>query len=85
MSVLTSLSNAVIKTFDAVAEVGEAAESGIGMCTKYVHNRARKQKLTDLESVKISTAKEMVKHKRELDADKELKAMYDELDAEWGK
>jgi len=83
MSVLRSLSNALITTFDTVGAVANTAQETVGMATEYVHNRAHSQKLTDKQAVIVSTAKTLQVHKKELDADEELKALYDELEKEW--
>lgn len=83
MSVLSSISNALTTTFDTVTAVATTAQETVGMATEYVHNRAHSQKLTDKQAVIVSTAKALQVHKQELDADEELKALYDELEKDW--
>lgn len=84
MSVLSSISNALTQTFDTIGAVAQTAQETVGMATEYVHNRAHSQKLTDKQAVIVSTAKTLQVHKQELDKDAELKALYDELESNWG-
>ena len=72
----TALCNPVIR-------VADAADRSISMSTEYVTNRAKKQSLTDKQRVATETAKELQVLKKELDKDEELKAIYDELIADW--
>lgn len=82
-SIISSLSNALVQTFDTVGDVAGAAQKTVGMATTYVDNRAKKQTKVDRESVMLSTAKDLLVLKKDLDADEELKTIFDALDKEW--
>lgn len=82
-SIMTSLSHALIQTFDTVGDVAGAAQKSVGMATTYVDNRAKKQTIVDKEAVVLATAKELHVLKKDLDADEELKTIFDQLHKDW--
>lgn len=83
MGILSSTSNAICNILDAVADVGDASAKAIGMATTYVSVTAKAQKLTLIESTKLSVAKEMRHIQEQLDEDEKLAQLFADLDKEF--
>lgn len=83
MGIFSSASKAISSTFDIVTDVAEAGGKTVSMATTFVDNRATKQNLTDKQSVMLDTAKHMREIQVELEADKELSAIFDQLKTEF--
>lgn len=79
MTFFSSLNRALCSTFDTITEVGTATQETVSMGTNYVHNRAVEQNLTDKHMVQLRTAKAMREFKAELDADKDLAKIFNDL------
>lgn len=82
-SVISSASRAIVTCFNTVGDVAGAAQKSVNMATTYVDNRAKKQTKVDRESVILDTAADLLVLKKTLDADSQLKAIFDELDKDW--
>lgn len=83
MSIWSSMSNAIQATFNTVTDVAETAQESVSMATEFVHNRAKEQSLTDKQAVIVRTAQTLQVLKQDLDADAELKKIYDHLEKDW--
>ena len=82
-SIFSALSDTIIGTLETVTDVASATQKTVSMATTYVDNRAKRQTKTDREYTILETAKEMKLYKNELDADAELKSIFDALEADW--
>lgn len=84
-SVLKSISSAIITTFDTIGDVGSAVQKTVGMATNYIDRQATSADIVGIDSIKISTSRELKAIKQELDADAELKAIFDLLEDRFTK
>lgn len=84
-SVLKSISSAIITTFDTIGDVGSAVQKSVGMATNYIDRQATSADIVGIDSIKISTSRELKAIKQELDADAELKAIFDLLEDRFTK
>jgi len=76
-SVLRSLSNAVVTTFDTVGDIGVAVQKTVGMATSYINRAATSADIVGTDSVILSTSVELRKIQVELDADPKLRQLFD--------
>lgn len=78
-SVFGSISKALVTTFDTIGDVGNALQKSVGMATNYIDRQATSADIVGMDSIIISTSQELKAIKAELDADEELKAIFDEV------
>lgn len=83
MGIFSSIRDAVVATTKPVISLAEATDESLTVATSYIHNRAVAHKLTDKQEVMVSTAESMLALEAKLNADKDLKAIYDKLDKEF--
>lgn len=84
-SILKSISSAIITTFDTVGDIGSAVQKSVGMATNYIDRQATSADIIGIDSIKLSTSQELKAIKQELDADAELKAIFDLLEDRFTK
>lgn len=84
-SVLGSLANALTTTFDTIGDIGSAVQKTVGMATNYIDRQATATDIVGIDSIKFSTSRELKAIKQELDADAELKAIFDLLEDRFKK
>lgn len=83
VSVFGSLRRTLAASFDTVTDVVNSANEGIGIGTTYVSNRSKRMTLVDKEKVMLATAKDLALLKEELDADENVRDIFDKLSEEW--
>ncbi|UAT28847.1 hypothetical protein PP753_gp08 [Dinoroseobacter phage vB_DshP-R7L] len=83
MGIFSSVRDTIVAVTKPVISTANAADESLSIATGYIHNRAVSAKLTDKESVKVSTAETLLELQAKLDADDKLKALYESLDAEF--
>lgn len=84
-SVLKSITSAIITTFDTIGDMGSAVQKTVGMATNYIDRQATSADIVGIDSIKITTSRELKAIKQELDADAELKAIFDLLEDRFTK
>lgn len=83
MGIFSAIRDTIVATTRPVISTANALDESLSIATEYVHNRAVATKLTDREYVKVTTAETLLELQAKLDADVDLKAIYDKLDAEF--
>ena len=84
-SILRSLSNAIVTTFDTVGDVGSAVQKSVHMATAYVDRAATAADIIGNESTILSIALELDKIQAELDGNVRLQAIFDEVAKQFKK
>lgn len=85
MSVLRSLSNALITTFDTVGDVGSAIQKTVGMATNYIDRAATSADIVGLDSTILATTLELEKVAAELEGNAKRKELFDEVSKRFKK
>ena len=85
MSVLRSLSNAIITTFDTVGDVGSALQKSVKMATDYVDRAAIAADMMGNESTIMTVTRELEKIHAELDGNAKRQALFDEVSKRFKK
>lgn len=83
MSIFSSMSNAISRTFDTVASAADTAEETIGMATNHIHNRAKAHAIRDKQYVVTELAKDLNRMSQDLEDDANLKTLYEDLIKDW--
>jgi uncharacterized protein YoxC len=78
-SVLRSISNALVTTFDTIGDVGSAVQKSVQMATNYVDRAATAADMVGNESTILSVTLELEKIAAELDGNEKRKALFDEV------
>lgn len=81
MSMFSSLSRAVQATFDTAGKVALATQEVVTMGTTMIDHKAIELKAVGKEQSKKNIADGLITIKRELDADADLKALFDAAEA----
>lgn len=85
MSVLRSLSNALITTFDTVGDVGSAIQKSVGMATNYIDRAATSADIIGLDSTILATTLELEKIQSELEGNVKRQALFEEVSKRFKK
>lgn len=84
-SVLRSLSNALVTTFDTIGDVGSAVQKSVHMATAYVDRAATAADMIGNESTILSVTLELEKIQSELDGNEKRQALFDEVSKRFKK
>ena len=79
MSILRSMSRAIITTFDTVGDMGKAAQETVSMGTKAIHRKAIEMDLVGKEQSALNVAQSLRTIQSELENDEKLKTLFDEV------
>lgn len=80
MGIFSTVRDTVVAVCQPVISTAQAADESLSIATEYIHNRAVATKLTDKQSVMVTTAETMSALQAKLDADADLKAQYEALE-----
>jgi 4-hydroxy-3-methylbut-2-enyl diphosphate reductase IspH len=80
MGIFSTVRDTIVAVCQPVISTAQAADESLSIATEYIHNRAVSTKLTDKQSVMVSTAETMNELQAKLDADEGLKAQYEALE-----
>ncbi len=78
-SVLGSLSNALVTTFDTIGDVGSALQKSVGMATNYIDRQATSADIVGMDSIILSTTLELEKIQSELEGNVKRQALFEEV------
>lgn len=81
MSLFTSASRAISSVFDTVGDVAKSTQNTISIATGVIDRKAIEIKAVGKEQSKKNIADGLLTIKRELDADADLKALFDASEA----
>ena len=75
-SVFSSLSKALVTTFDTIGDVGNAVQKSVGMATNYIDRQATSADIVGLDTVILSTTLELEKIGAELDGNEKRRDLF---------
>lgn len=83
MGIYRSISDTITTVCKPIISAANTADESLSMATTYVENRAAKFKREDKRNCLMSEAESALEHKRKLQDDEELAALYAELEKEF--